>query len=484
MLSDKICKKFIEIVGSENVLMQGDKFSKYCQEPRGRFSSQPAMILFPSDKYEISKILTLSHDTKTAIVPQGGNTGLVGAQQAKHSDEILLSLERLDKIYEVNKFSSYIYAQSGVSLEKLQIEADKFDRLFPLNLASKMSCQLGGNLSTNAGGVSVLTYGNTRDLCLGLEVVLPNGEILSDLRFVKKDNSGYDLKNIFIGAEGTLGIITEAVMKIFPKPRGHATSIIAFQNIEDILYFFNKAQEILGFNLTAIELMNQPSLKIAQNYSQNRAHQLSANLFLENYPYYLLIELVSFLDDEDAKKNLENLLSYSYQDSIIQNAIFAKNETERMFFWYLRETISFAQKKLGPSIKNDISVPFHNLPLFLKKAEKIVLQHIPAAKIICFGHIGDGNLHYNISLDPSITLDIFLQLEKNLQKDLYDLVMSLYGSFSAEHGIGQLKIKEIRKYKSDSTLKLMTKLKKLLDSENIMNPEKIFSFSQKNKKFF
>lgn len=468
MLDYARIEQFSRIVGEKNSIYKQEDIAKYCEEPRGLFSGRARLVLRPKTTEEVSQIMRLASQTKTAIVPQAGNTGLVGGQQPDRSgDQVIVSFERMNEILQIDSIGNYVIVESGVVLGDLQKAVEGVNRLFPLSLASQSACQIGGNLSSNAGGVAVLAYGNIRDLCLGLEVVLPDGSVLNDMRFVKKDNSGYDLKNLFIGAEGTLGLITKAVLKIFPRAKEKSVSLVALKNFKHVLSFFQKAQEQFGFCLVAFELMDKNAFKAAL------LHNNEKQIFSQEYPYYVLIE-ISDIGGYNSKHALENFLTFSFEEGILANAILAQSLKEYEKFWHLRENMSHAQKAFGAAIKNDISVPIAKMENFLQQSEKLIHEILPSAHIFCFGHVGDGNLHYNISQGTKITKEAFLERKAIIFEKLYELVMLCGGAFSAEHGIGQLKKSELHLYKDPTAYKLMKMLKKQLDPCNIMNPGKLF----------
>ncbi|EJF90509.1 FAD-binding oxidoreductase [Bartonella tamiae] len=461
--------QFSSIVGHKNALTTDDFIAPYLREERGLFIGDSSLVLRPSSTQQISEIMKLAFNTKTAIVPQGGNTGLVGAQLPDQSGKhVILSLERLNAIRSIDVEGNMALVEAGVILKKLQIKVEEQDRYFPLSLGSEGSCQIGGNLSSNAGGTSVLAYGNSRELCLGLEVVLADGRILDDLRFVKKDNSGYDLKDLFIGAEGTLGIITAAVMKIFPKPKGKAVAYVGLKSPYKALELFVHAQKKLGSLLTGFELMAKIGMQMSLAYASNIRPPLK-----NDHEWYVLIDLSSTKSEDEAKHALEEFLNEALEEDIIENAVLAQSLNQQKIFWQLREDMSPAQKKFGGSIKHDISVPIASIPDFIVEAENIVQELSPGARTVCFGHMGDGNLHYNISQPVKSDRQAFLNLWEDMNHRIHTLVMRYHGAFSAEHGIGQLKRDELKAFKSPVALDLMRGIKKLFDPYNIMNPGKI-----------
>jgi len=468
-MDKKLIERFIEIVGVNHALVDQDVISSYLVEQRGLYHGRTPLVLRPSSPQEVSEIMKLASKTGTPIVPQGGNTGLVGAQQPDESaTEIIVSMERLNKIRSIDVEGNLALVEAGVVLQKLQEKVDEKGRFFPLSLGSEGSCQIGGNLSSNAGGTDVLAYGNTRELCLGLEVVLPDGRILDDLRYVKKDNSGYDLKDLFIGAEGTLGIITAAVMKLFPKPQGKAVAYAGMKSPEKALELLLLAQKKAGSMLTGFELMAKVGMEMSLRYVKG-AH---APLEHES-EWYVLLDLSSSHSDGEASNTIEDILADALQQGIIEDASIARSVSQQKEFWRLREDMSPAQKLEGGSIKHDISVPIASIPDFISEAAKIIEAISPGARIVCFGHMGDGNLHYNVSQPVDADKQAYLSLWGEMNHRIHTLVMSYNGSFSAEHGIGQLKRKELVAFKSPVALSLMHSIKQLFDPKNIMNPGKM-----------
>ncbi|WP_077973470.1 FAD-binding oxidoreductase [Bartonella apihabitans] len=468
-MDKKLIERFIEIVGVNHALVDQDVISSYLVEQRGLYHGRTPLVLRPSSPKEVSEIMKLASETGTPIVPQGGNTGLVGAQQPDETaNEIIVSMERLNRIRSIDVEGNLALVEAGVVLHTLQEKVDEKGRFFPLSLGSEGSCQIGGNLSSNAGGTGVLAYGNTRELCLGLEVVLPDGRILDDLRYVKKDNSGYDLKDLFIGAEGTLGIITAAVMKLFPKPQGKAVAYAGMKSPEKALELLLLAQKKAGSMLTGFELMAKVGMEMSLNYVKGARAPLE-----HESEWYVLLDLSSSHSDGEANNTMEDILADALQQGIIEDASIARSVGQQKEFWRLREDMSPAQKLEGGSIKHDISVPIASIPDFISEAAKIIETISPGARIVCFGHMGDGNLHYNVSQPVGADKQAYLSLWGEMNHRVHTLVMSYNGSFSAEHGIGQLKRKELVAFKSPVALSLMRSIKQIFDPKNIMNPGKM-----------
>jgi len=464
-----LIERFAAIVGPAHALRAETDISPYVHERRGLWTGRTPLVLRPGSVEEVSRIMRLATETGTPIVPQGGNTGLVGGGTPDMSGtQIVLSLSRLNRIREIDVSSNTITAEAGVVLQALHDAADGVDRFFPLSLASQGSCQLGGNLSTNAGGIAVLAYGNTRELCLGVEVVLPTGEVLDDLRKLKKDNTGYDLKNLFVGAEGTLGVITAAVMKLFPKPRGKEVALAGLASPEAALALFERAERRAGASLTGFELIGALPMEFALRHIPGTVRPLA-----EQWPWYALLEVSSGRSEEEAREMMEELLADAMEDGVVGDATLAGSIARQRELWLLRESISDAQRFEGASIKHDISVPIASVPAFIAKAAPAVASVCPGARIVCFGHMGDGNLHYNISRPEGGSDEAFLELYRPMNKTVHDIVRSMDGSISAEHGIGRLKRDELAATAPAVGLDLMKRIKAAFDPAGIMNPGKV-----------
>jgi FAD/FMN-containing dehydrogenase len=468
-IEPSLIARFAEIVGERHALTDATDIAPFVTERRGLWPGRTSLVLRPGSVDEVSRILRLASKTRTPVVPQGGNTGLVGGQMPDRSGrEIVLSLSRLDKVREVDTRSNTITAEAGVILEKLHAAADAAGRLFPLTLASQGSCQIGGNLSSNAGGTGVLAYGNARELCLGVEVVLPTGEVLDDLRKLKKDNTGYDLKNLFVGAEGTLGVITAAVLKLFPRPKGREVAWAGMVSPEHALKLFGLALDRAGSALTAFELIGATPLSFARKHAPDAARPLDGD-----WPWHVLMEISSGRSAEDARALVEDILSSALEDATIGDATITSSLAQAAAFWKLRETISEVQKLEGGSIKHDISVPVAAIPEFIARGGEAVASVLPEARVVCFGHMGDGNLHYNISQPAGADTEAYMALYRKMNKAVHDVVRSLNGSISAEHGIGQLKRDELLATAPPVGLDLMRRVKAAFDPAGIMNPGKV-----------
>jgi len=464
-----LIKRLVEICGENNVLTNDADTAPYLREWRGRWTGKTAAVVKPGSTAEVAAILKLANETKTPVVPQGGNTGLVGGQIPDMSgDEIVLSTSRLNRIREIDPAGNTITVESGVVLQAVQEAAEDAGRFFPLSLGSQGSCQIGGTLSTNAGGTGALAHGVARDLCVGLEVVLPTGEILDDLNKLKKDNTGYNLRNLFIGAEGTLGVITAAVLKLFPKPAGRATAFVALPSPEEALALFDRARNSAGTGLTAFELMARIGVDFTTRHVPDVRDPLSTH-----YPWYVLMEISSGISEEDARATLDGVLEHGMEHGLILDGAIAESFQQRADFWRLREGMSESQIPEGGSIKHDVSVPVDRVPDFLAEADKAVLAIEPGSRICAFGHVGDGNIHYNISQPVGADKSVFLTLTEVITPAVHAIVGKHGGSISAEHGIGQMKRGELAEVKSPVALELMRRIKKDFDPEGIMNPGKV-----------
>jgi FAD/FMN-containing dehydrogenase len=468
-LDEKLIARFAEIVGMRHALTLEGDIAAYVAEPRGLFGGRTGLVLRPGNTEEVSRILKLATETRTPVVPQGGNTGLVGGQMPDATGrEIVVSLSRLNRIREIDTASNTVTAEAGVVLQALRDAADEHGRLFPLSLASQGSCQIGGNLSSNAGGTGALVYGSARDLCLGLEVVLPDGRVFDDMRKLKKDNTGYDLKDLFIGAEGTLGIITAAVLKLFPRPKGQEVAWIGMDSPTHALELFGLAGDRAGSALTAFELVMDRPLEFTLKHFPDIRRPLA-----DTHPCYVLMEISSGRSEADARALAEEILNEALEHGSIRDVVLAESLAQFEEFWGVRETMPEAQKPEGASIKHDISVPVAFIPRFIEEGARLVEQVSPGARLVCFGHMGDGNLHFNVTQPEGADPKEFLALYKPMNEAVHGLVNELGGSFSAEHGIGRMKRDELLATAPPVATALMRSLKQAFDPAGIMNPGKV-----------
>ncbi|WP_075995746.1 FAD-binding oxidoreductase [Salaquimonas pukyongi] len=465
----QILARFADIVGEANTLTAGDDLTRYTHENRNIVVGKTPLVLKPANTQEVAGILKLANETKTAIVPQGGHTGHVaGAVPDESGSQIVLSLERMNTIREVDAAGNTMTVEAGVILQKIQEMADAHDRLFPLSLAAEGSCQIGGNISTNAGGTGVLAYGNTRALVLGLEVVTARGEIWNGLKKLKKDNTGYDLKDLFIGAEGTLGVVTAAVVKLYAKPKGRAAAWAGLNTPQQALDLLNMALERAGGSLTAFEFMPRIGVDaVFDHYPQVR------NPLDLRHDWQVLLEVSSNRSQQEAEGELEALLAAALEAGTINDAAVSASESQRLSFWAIREIMPESQKHIGASIKHDISVAVHRIPEFIERAAPIVEAILPGARSFPFGHMGDGNIHYNVSQPAQMEAKRFLGERERIQDAVHALVLEMDGSISAEHGIGRLKRELLAKTKDPAALAMMRAIKQALDPNGIMNPGKV-----------
>jgi FAD/FMN-containing dehydrogenase len=462
-----LAEKFAAIVGVANALQDEKDIAPYLTENRDLYHGLSSLVLRPQGTQEVSDILKLASQTKTAVVPQGGNSGLVGGQTPDRSGKaVIVSMSRMNRIRDVDAGGNTMVVEAGAVLKTIQEAADQVDRLFPLSLGSEGWAQVGGLLSSNAGGTAVLAYGNMRELCLGLEVVLPTGEIMHGLKRLRKDNTGYDLRDLFIGAEGTLGVITAAVLKLFPKPKGRAVAFVGTSSVERALVLLNAAKS--SGVLTGFELIACLGMEFAVRHIQGARDPLSSP-----HAWYVLAEFSSPLSQEAAHESMEHFLSAAIENGDADDAVIGASLAQANAFWHLRENLSWAQKPEGGSIKHDISVPVASVPAFLNEANAAVETLIPGARFCTFGHLGDGNLHYNISQPIGADKSEFLSRWAEVNHLVHTIVAAFDGSISAEHGIGQLKRTELKRFKDPVAINLMQRIKHAFDPEGIMNPGKV-----------
>jgi FAD/FMN-containing dehydrogenase len=463
-LDASVVQRLKEAAGPLSWTEDPAEIAPHLREWRGRWQGESQLLLRPRETEAVARILSVCEETGTAIVPQGGNTGLVGGQIPTRG-EVLLSLERMNRIRSVSLEDNTLIAEAGVVLASAQKAAGEAGRLLPLSLAAEGSCTIGGNVSTNAGGVNVLRYGMTRDLVLGLEVVLANGRVLDLMRGLRKDNTGYDLKQLFIGAEGTLGIVTAAMLKLFPKPAGYATVLVAITGVEVAVELLHHLQEATGGLVTAFEIMQRRALDLVFKHIPG-----TADPFPGHSGWTLLIE-ISNPSAFDASEALEQALARALEEGKIVHALFAKTARDRESLWRLRETIPEAQRLDGASIANDISVPLSRIAEFIRSGEQAVRTVLPEARVFTFGHVGDGNLHFAVQA-PGHDAALLAAREK-IERAIQDETAKLRGSISAEHGLGLAKNDAIARYRSTDEITLMRALKQTLDPKNILNPGKL-----------
>jgi D-lactate dehydrogenase (cytochrome) len=465
-LSPELLTRFAKIVGDKNAITDPGAQEPYLVEMRGMYHGKTPMVLRPSSVAEVCAILKLANETGTPVVPQGGNTGLSGGQLPYHG-EIVLSLTRLDRIREVDATSNTITCEAGVTLGRVREAAAGVDRLYPLLLPSEGTCTVGGNLSTNAGGTTAVAWGVARAQVLGLEVVLADGRVLNNLNKLKKDNTGYDLKNLFIGAEGTLGVITAAVLRLIPRPRSVETAFIGVPSPEAALALFGIANEQASGNVTSFELMTRLGIDVVLHHASGCRDPLD-----KAHPWYVIIELSSQARD-GLRGVLENILAEGLERELIADAAIADSLDQAKAFWRIRELFGEMQRHEGGSIKHDISVPVAAVPVFIAEANAAVVALIPGARPLPFGHLGDGNIHYNVTQPAGADKAEFLKRWGDINAVVFGVVKKHGGSISAEHGIGVMKRDILPSVKDPVALDLMRTLKKTLDPKGILNPGKV-----------
>ncbi|WP_075791098.1 FAD-binding oxidoreductase [Massilia putida] len=468
-MTDGFLARCSAIVGASNVLVDDQDTAPYLTDWRGRFTGRARAVVRPAGTAEVAAVVRLCLDLRVPIVPQGGRTGLVlGSVPDATGDAVVLSLRRLNRIRSVDTFNRTMTVDAGCILQDIQQAASEHGMLFPLSLAAEGSCTIGGNLSTNAGGTGVLRYGNTRELCLGLEVVTAQGEVWDALRGLRKDNTGYDLRDLYIGAEGTLGIITAAVLKLFPQPKAAITALVALASPRDALALLKLVEAECGPTLTGYELMSDVSLRLVASHFPDLPKP-----FPERYPQYALLELSSHESEEHGVALLERAIERALEDGLARDAVVATSIAQSRALWAIREHIPLAQAAAGKNIKHDISVPISRIADFIETTDAQLEADYPGVQVVCFGHLGDGNLHYNIAPPDGIHHDDFLAQQGPINRIVHDSVMAHGGSISAEHGVGALKRDELPRYKSPIELNLMRAIKAALDPLGIMNPGKI-----------
>lgn len=468
-------EKLRAIVGDKGLITDEQGKHPYVTDWRESFIGGALAVVRPANTEEVAAVVRLCAAEKVAVVPQGGNTGLVGGGTPNEKGrEIVLSLNRMTRITDIDLIGYSMTVEAGVILKTIQETAAANDRLFPLSLAAEGSCTIGGNLSTNAGGVQVLHYGNARQLVLGLEVVTPQGEIWNGLRALKKDNTGYDLRDLYLGAEGTLGIITQAVLKLWPKPKDVATAWVAVTSPEAAVALLSGAHAASEDNVTSCELMGRQGIDLVLQHIPGAADPLA-----ERHDWYVLLEWSSTRarrEGENAgglREKMEAYLGEAMEQGLVLDATIAQNETQARALWALRENHTEASKKEGPSVKHDISVAVSKIPTFVTEGLAAMKKALPECRPVTFGHVGDGNLHFNCQAPAGWDKARFMPHAHAVNEAVYDLVVSYGGSISAEHGIGLLKVDELAHYRSKVEIDTMRTIKRALDPQNLMNPGKI-----------
>ena len=468
-MSEEFLSHCRHIVGEPFVLTTAADVAPFLDDWRGRFTGKALAVLRPAAAEQVAQLVKACAHWRIPVVPQGGRTGLVlGSVPDESGTAVVLSLSRMNQVRSIDAVNRTMTVEAGCILQQVQDAAALHDCLYPLSLASEGSCTVGGNLSTNAGGTAVLRYGNARELCLGLEVVTPQGEIWSGLRGLRKDNTGYDLRDLFIGAEGTLGVITAAVLKLYPLPRASSTALVALSTARDALDLLTLAQDRCGACLTAFELMSDVCLELVATHFPNLPKP-----FAKRHGQYVLLELCSCESDQHAAGMLEQAVGVALDRGIARDAVVATSAAQSRGLWDLREHISMAQAKAGKNIKHDISLPISRIARFIAATDAKLRAAFPGCVLVTFGHLGDGNLHYNVAPPEGVPHDEFLDNQPAINRIVHDQVDAFGGSISAEHGIGALKRDELRRYKSPVELGMMRAIKAALDPLGIMNPGKV-----------
>ena len=461
------------IVGDAHVLTEGD-LTAWEQDWRRRVRGKALAVVRPASTPEVAAVVKACAAAGTAIVPQGGNTGLaVGSTPDASGTQIVLSLTRMNAVRNVDTDNLTMTVEAGCILQNLQEVARNAGALFPLSLAAEGSCTIGGNLGTNAGGTQVVRYGNARDLCVGLEVVTPQGEVWNGLKGLRKDNTGYDLRDLFIGSEGTLGVITAATLKLYPRPAAQLTAWAAVPSMEHAVALLGLAHQHLGAGLTGFEVMGRFALSLVHKHMP----QLRVP-FIEqdDVPYGVLLENSDSESEDHARARFEALLETAFEAGCVTDAVVAENLSQAHNLWHIRENIPLAQAEEGLNIKHDISVPISRIPAFVEYADAMMVREIPGVRLVNFGHLGDGNLHYNVQAPADSDPKVFLrEQEAHVNHLVYEAVAQFGGSFSAEHGIGALKVEKLEKYQSPTALTMMRAIKAALDPQGTMNPGRVLS---------
>ncbi|CAE7803124.1 D2HGDH [Symbiodinium necroappetens] len=457
------------VVGARHLVTDPADLAPHLADQRGLYTGRTPFLVRPGSSAEVAEVVRLCAEARVPVVPQGGNTGLCGGATPDQSGaELLLCLGRLNRIRALDADNFTITVEAGCILSDVQRAAAEADRLFPLSLGAEGSCQIGGNLATNAGGVQVLRYGNARDLTLGLEVVLPDGQRWDGLRGLRKDNTGYDLKHLFIGAEGSLGVITAAVLKLYARPREVVTALLALPDPAAAVQVLGRARRATGEAVTSFELMPRIGLEMAVTHVEGCTDPLA-----QAHPWYALIELYGGQEQGQLGQALEAMLAEAFEAGLVSDAAIAQNAQQAAAFWRLREGLVEAQKHEGGSIKHDVSVPVSKVPDFIAAAAAEAQRRLPGIRPVPFGHVGDGNIHFNLSQPPGMDRQAFLALWGEMSTAVHDIVAGFDGSFSAEHGVGRLKVEEAVRLKPAVEIEMMRRVKRAFDPHGLMNPGKV-----------
>ncbi|UEM01399.1 FAD-binding oxidoreductase [Skermanella rosea] len=469
MIDAAFLDRLRSIVGPAGHIDAPGDMEPYVAEWRGRYRGTTPLVLRPATTRELSELVKACHEAGVPIVPQGGNTSLVGGSiPSEDGSEVLVSLSRMNKVRNVDPLNYTITVEAGCVLQAIQEAAAEVDRLFPLSLGAEGTCQIGGNISSNAGGTMTLRYGNMRDLVLGLEVVMPDGQVWDGMRRLRKNNTGYDLKHLFIGAEGTLGIVTAAVLKLFPRPKQVETGFLAVRDPDAAIELLASLRSASGDALSAFELMPRIAIDFALKHVAGTIDPLE-----ESHPWYVLLEFATGSGGDAFRDTIEATLGEAMEAGLVMDAVLASSESQAKQLWFIREAIVEAQKFAGGSIKHDISIPVSCVGTFIREATEAVERTIPGARPVPFGHVGDGNIHFNVTQPEGADTEDYLAQWDKLNTVVHDIVLGMDGSISAEHGIGTFKREELKRVKSPVELELMRKVKAALDPEGLMNPGKV-----------
>ena len=458
-----IIDQLTNIVGSDNIVPE-ENYEQYTTEIRRFFSSNPLAIVLPKNKDIVIDLVKFCRNNGISIVPQGGHTGTVGGAIA-NKKQIIINFAHMNNILDVNIIDNVITVEAGCTLQKIKDCAEQHNRFFPLSLASAAKCQIGGNLATNAGGLNVLHYGNTRELCLGLEIVTAKAELCSSLRMLKKDNAGYDLKNLFIGSEGTLGLITAATLKLYPKPFTKISFICGFNDIKKIIDLFNFANEKLNYFLTAFEFMSHFGMQITQHYNQ------IDNKLISDHSWYVFCELSNNCDYINLHEVVTSFIAEAQNHSIIVKHSVIIDEVDQNTIWKLRKTMSPAQNRFHAALKHDVSVPIFCIAKFVNQVIKQVKEIAPDIIPNPFGHIGDGNVHFNFIKPDHMSSEDFFSYQDKVRELVFNNTHFFAGSIAAEHGIGRTRVNDLIKYKNNVELEMILDIKKVFDNQNVFNPD-------------